>query len=452
MRLIFTPILCLFISLLLWTCQDIEDASPAKRKTFIKLYEPPYDITATDFERVPDGYVVLGNMSVPPDGNAVDSIVTVVFKIDNDGNQVGGFQYYYGGSGKSIKHHPAGGYIIVGDRIKRNLNPDDVANGLISSARILVLDEALQQQYVTYRSDESGNTIKADFYGGTLTIMDNQNNDVIVLGTYVEGVVGQLNQPEKPFIVSFTKNGDYTLSENWNQNYDLIDRNYKNARSIHVNSNNNIIWATSIARIQNDATFSYVSIPYVESNSQFLNASTIGETQDQLFIASDIQPTKFAGFGYGVVGSYSEPAAVDGSKSNMFFLKVAENGSIVSGSERFFDAILSENNTPLEANTVSSIVDEGLALATTTDGGFVLAGSMQTTPAKGNGEKDIYLVKLNILGDMLWNKTIGGTGDEVVAAIKEADDGGLLILGTNTLGRASSVFLIKTDKNGELKN
>lgn len=448
MRVFFTTT-CIVGSFLLWTCQNIEDATPSSRNTFIRLHEAPYDLEASALEIVADGYIIMGNMSVPPQGSAVDSLVTVVFRTDKNGNRIGDFNYYFGGTGKSIKQLPGGGYIIVGDSIKRDLNPPNVANGIVASARVLVLPEDFYPSRVFTISDESANEIKTDFYGGSVTI-DAEDGEIIILGTYVEGIGTQINIPEKPFIISLTQNPDNSLSQNWIQTYDLIDRNYKNSKAVHTRDNK-IIWASGIARIINDVTSSYVSIPVVESNSTFINNSTIGETADQLFIPKDIQPATSAAFGYGVVGSYSEPNANDGSKSNMFFLRVDASGNIIDGSARFYDAILSAGNVSIDS-TLSEIVDEGEAITSTSDGGFVLAGSMETIPAKGNGQRDIFLVKVDAFGNTVWNKTIGGGGDEVVSTIKETSDGGLLICGTNTNGNASVVFLIKTDKNGELKN
>lgn len=434
-------------SALFWTCQNLEDSN-LSRRTFINLYEGPYDITAHDIEIISDGYVVVGDMSISSEGSSSDSIVTVVFKTDKRGNQIGDFYYFMGGSGKSIVRHPDGGYVIVGDSIKKDLSPQNVADGLIASARILVLDENFME---VFRATNSGteDSIRTDYYGGSVTI--DENGNIIVLGTYVEGIGTQTGVPERPFIKSLTKNIDNSLSQNWQQEYDLIDRNYRNSISVHA-SNNSIIWASGIARDVGDVTVSYVSIPFVEQNSVFINSSTIGASDIQLFLPNDIQPATSSAFGYGVVGSYSEPNATDGSKSNMFFLRVNSGGTIVEGSERYFDAILSADNSALTDNTLSSIKDEGLAITSTSDGGYVLCGTMETIPEKGNGARDILLVKVNSIGDPIWNKTIGGTGDEVPCSIKETSDGGLLICGTNTLGSASSVFIIKTDKNGELKN
>jgi len=66
--------------------------------------------------------------------------------------------------------------------------------------------------------------------------------------------------------------------------------------------------------------------------------------------------------------------------------------------------------------------------------------------------KTFFLVKVNAFGDVVWMKTMGGTGDEVPISIRETGSGDLLVCGTNTIGDYASVFLMKMDKNGELKN
>jgi hypothetical protein len=442
-------IFCTTVSFFLWTCQNLEDASPSNRQTFIHLYEGPYGITAHDLEIVSDGFVIVGEMSVPPSGSAVDSIVTVVFKVDKMGNRIGDFRFYSGGSGKSIIHHPTGGYIVVGDWIKKNLDPPNVANGLISSAHIMLLGENLDSLFSDYRTDVKPDSIpKTDYYGGSVTI--DAGGNVIVLGTYIEGSsLTQVGVPERTFIRSYTKNAT-SLALNWEKDYDLIDRNFKNAKSVHTN-NNNIIWAAGIARTVGEVTNSYVEIPYVQQNSEFINDDKIGETASQLYTAADIQPAKSAAFGYGVVGTYSQ--TTDGSEANIFFMNVDAGGTIIDESVRYFDGIDSkESGDAISDSTASTIVDEGGAITSTYDGGFVVAGSLDN--GTGNGEKDIFLAKISAppFYNVIWVKTIGGSGAEVVSAIKETSDRGLLICGTNTLSGAANVFLIKTDKNGELKN
>jgi hypothetical protein len=131
----------------------------------------------------------------------------------------------------------------------------------------------------------------------------------------------------------------------------------------------------------------------------------------------------------------------------MFFIRVDTEGNFITGSERYFDYALSSAEQAISAEESNS-EDVGESLTATADGGFVLAGSTQ----QGSDLRDVYLVKVNGSGDLLWSKTFGGIGDETSNCIREEADGSLVILGTNNLAGLSSLFLIKTDKNGELKD
>lgn len=52
----------------------------------------------------------------------------------------------------------------------------------------------------------------------------------------------------------------------------------------------------------------------------------------------------------------------------------------------------------------------------------------------------------------VWFKTSGCSGEEVPNTIREKFDGELFICVTNSLGDYASVFLIMSDKIGELQN
>ena len=135
----------------------------------------------------------------------------------------------------------------------------------------------------------------------------------------------------------------------------------------------------------------------------------------------------------------------------MFFLRVDAAGTIIPGSDRYFDGIDSFNNATQDKDN-SKIIDEGKVLTATSDGGFVLVGTMATNPEKGNGGKDLFLIKLNAIGDIQWIKTMGGAGDEEPAGVTEAANGDIIVCGTNTQGTYSSVFLMRMNRNGELTN
>jgi hypothetical protein len=81
------------------------------------------------------------------------------------------------------------------------------------------------------------------------------------------------------------------------------------------------------------------------------------------------------------------------------------------------------------------------------DGGFALAGA---TYSSGAGSEDFWLVKTDASGNVLWNKTYGGTGDDRATSIVQTRDGGYVLAGSTTsFGAGSGDFwLVKTDASG----
>jgi hypothetical protein len=85
----------------------------------------------------------------------------------------------------------------------------------------------------------------------------------------------------------------------------------------------------------------------------------------------------------------------------------------------------------------------------TSDGGYALAGSNDST-AIGNG--DFWLVKTDGSGNMMWNKTYGGTDYEGAYALVQTSDGGYALAGyTVSFGAGSTdAWLVRTDANGNM--
>lgn len=429
------------------TCNNLENAEPTTRDTFLKFYEGPYGITATSMEAIPGGYIIVGNMIVDDVVNDTVYVETVIIKTDDKGNRTQDFSRIAGGTGKAIKpilnSGVVTGYVVVGDVIKVNPLDEQVANVSITSLRGLLLNDNLVLQDTFQVADPSTNPsqIKVDFTGEALEVTD--DGRIIVLGTSKRAVTNQQIQPAEPFIIAY-KNGK-TLD--WFKRYELNDRTSQNSRSVHY-SNGKIIWATAIADVAGDFVNSWVGIPIVDENSIYPNFSVIGQNTntDQLFVPKDIQPASSPSFGYGVIGTYSDDQ--EGAKGNIFFLRVDINGNIIAGSDKYFDAsLLAENNTSLTNRDESFVIDDGEAITSTQDGGFVMAGTVTA-----NSNKNLLLIKVNAFGDPVWFKNIGGAGNEIPATIRETANGDLVVCGTNTLGNYSTVFLMKTDKNGELRN
>jgi predicted secreted protein len=95
-------------------------------------------------------------------------------------------------------------------------------------------------------------------------------------------------------------------------------------------------------------------------------------------------------------------------------------------------------------------MDEAWALVQTSDGGYALAGETQSF---GSGGGDFWLVKADSNGEMQWNKTYGGTGDDWAQALVQTGDGSYALAGgTASFGAGLGDFwLVKTDVNGNMQ-
>ncbi len=73
----------------------------------------------------------------------------------------------------------------------------------------------------------------------------------------------------------------------------------------------------------------------------------------------------------------------------------------------------------------------------TSDGSYLFAGSSSSV-ISGNktvsnfGSTDYWIVKLNSFGNIEWQKTIGGSGANILSSIDNTSDGGFILGGSST--------------------
>jgi hypothetical protein len=88
----------------------------------------------------------------------------------------------------------------------------------------------------------------------------------------------------------------------------------------------------------------------------------------------------------------------------------------------------------------------------TNDGGYIF---LAETRSFGAGNLDIWLIKTNSQGDMLWNKTIGERKTDMCGGMDFTDDDGIIIAGSKNswdmMPPRGSGRLIKTDLNGNIE-
>ena len=91
--------------------------------------------------------------------------------------------------------------------------------------------------------------------------------------------------------------------------------------------------------------------------------------------------------------------------------------------------------------------DDGFSIRQTIDGGYIITGF---TNSYGAGAWDIYLLKCDMVGDLQWYNTFGGTNNDCGQCVQQTNDGGYIIAGyTYSYGAGGKdIYLIKTDSLG----
>lgn len=173
-----------------------------------------------------------------------------------------------------------------------------------------------------------------------------------------------------------------------------------------------------------------------------------GTGNDQLY---NVQPTSDGG--YILAGTSDSEISGDKTEARVgntdyWVIKIDEDGNIVW------------------QNDIGGVMFENLYSAyETADGGFILGGT-STSGISGDktenniGNVDYWIVKLDVDGNVVWNKTIGGTLYDYLYSVIPTDDGGSIACGMSESGitgnktEASNglydYWLVKLDNDGNI--
>jgi len=130
-----------------------------------------------------------------------------------------------------------------------------------------------------------------------------------------------------------------------------------------------------------------------------------------------------------------------------FIQQTTDGGYIVAGSSFSNDGEVTGNHGEadywvVKLSASSSIqwqkclggsgYDGATGIQQTTDGGYIVAGSSNSNDGQVNGNHggyDYWVVKINNIGAIQWQKCLGGSGDDEAYSVAQTTDGGFIILG-----------------------
>lgn len=106
--------------------------------------------------------------------------------------------------------------------------------------------------------------------------------------------------------------------------------------------------------------------------------------------------------------------------------------------------------------------DLGYSIQTTSDNGYIIAGGTSSNDGdvsghQGNG--DFWVIKLNSLGEIQWQKTMGGSEFDTARSIQSTQDGGYIVAGLTSSNDGDvsdnngklDCWVVKLDINGNIE-
>ena len=181
------------------------------------------------------------------------------------------------------------------------------------------------------------------------------------------------------------------------------------------------------AGIRKNSTFSWNNVFILKTDSigTLQWDKTFGGTlSDHLYSVIQTNDSGFLATGY-----YSSPTGI-----KVLLIKLTSNGSV-----QWTKAI----------GCASGGITDAEEIIQTQNGDYVVAGYADDA---GTGDWNMFLMKLDVGGNVLWAKTYGGINRDEVRAFTQTSDGGYLLTGySETFNPAGEALFVKTDSLGNVQ-
>ena len=346
----------------------------------------------------------------------------------------------FGGSsvntGYSAKETSDLGYIVIGSSISKDI--EGVSNNGEMDNYVLKLSEAgdiVWHNMYGGSDNDMGSMALETFDNGYITVGYGLSTDIEEIENYQPtGIYLTNNGDTDVYINKLNSNGEVE----WNKMYGGLFRD--KAFSIIQTSEGGYLVA-GITYLEDYTIFDSDADYYLLK----LNADGGLEWEktfggDYLDEGYSVQQTSDGG--YIFAGTSFVEAGV--FNSDYYVLKLDSNGSV-----------------EWEKTFGGSNIDNCFAVQQTSDGGYIVAGGSISTDIIGvtnHGLMDCYILKLDHAGEIVWHKMYGGSNIDKIYSIQETEDSGFIVAGdsysSDIDGVAnagnSDIYIMKIDMNGDL--
>ncbi len=342
----------------------------------------------------------------------------------------GGENYDYA---DMIQQTSDNGYIIGG--MTRSLGGDITGKHANSDFWIVKLDEngkLLWQKTLGGSGDDYCNSIQQTSDGRYIVGGETESND---------GDVTSNNGGYDFWVVKLNAVGKIV----WQKTFG--GSQYDNANSIQQTSDGGYIVAGETESFNGDVVGNHGSSDYwivkLDANGSMMWQKTLG---GRGFDAANSIKQTFDG-GYIVTG---------------FTLSSGGDVTNYRGGNDFWVVRLdAKGNIVWQKTLGGSFEDDAYSISQTSDGGYIVAGRTLSNNGDviGNhGDYDSWVVKLDGNGTLIWQKTLGGTEEEEASSVQQTLDGGYIVAGftksingdvTSNRGEKDA-WIVKLDMNGNI--
>ena len=214
---------------------------------------------------------------------------------------------------------------------------------------------------------------------------------------------------------------------------------------VKIDGSGNVAWTKTIGGTGND--YAYSIIQDLDRNYVVVGWSNSFGSNNDIYVvkldsAGNVVWTKTIG-GSGDDGANSIIQSSDGA------YVIAGHTNSFSSSYDFYVVKIDSSGNVLWTKTIGGgSYDQALSIIQSSDGGYIVVGRTQSF---GAGNYDVYVVKLDSSGNVLWTKTIGGGSADEARSITQSSDGGFAIAGyTQSFGAGSyDIYVVKTGPLGD---
>ncbi len=206
------------------------------------------------------------------------------------------------------------------------------------------------------------------------------------------------------------------------------------------------LWTKTFGGVNRDQAY---AILYTEDNKTILVGSTwsYGAGSSDIYLVS-LDGSNTITRTYG--GSQFE-AANDIIEIDSGYIMLGGTTSYGSGAGDIYLVKIDDNYDTLWTRTYGGAGDDGeCEIHRTYDGGYIIIGS---TASYGAGDYDLYILKINALGDTAWTRTFGGAGWDGGLSVIETSDSGYIATGAISDAGPSEadLLIVKYDRNGNVQ-